>query len=92
MEIAEENPTDPVVVPDEGSPEEIQPAVNDGGPAPGEESHHNASLGGSPVDDVACTSFSPFSYAELREMLKQIPPDSDVTLPLMKMFEATEMV
>ena len=92
MEIAEENPTDPVVVPDEGSPEEIQPAVNDGGPAPGEESHHNASLGGSPVDDVACTSFSPFGYAELREMLKQIPPDSDVTLPLMKMFEATEMV
>ena len=91
-EIVEENPTDPVVVSDEGSPKEIQPAMNDGGPAPGEESHHNASSGGSLVDDVACTSFSPFSYAELGEMLKQIPPGSDVALPLVKMFEAAEMV
>ena len=89
-EIAEENPTDPVLVPDEGSPEEIQPAVNDGGPSPGEKSHHNASSGGSPVDDAACTSA--FSYAELGEILKQIPPGSDVALPSAKMFEATEMV
>ncbi|KAL6312472.1 hypothetical protein AAG906_021688 [Vitis piasezkii] len=42
MEMAEENPTDPVLVPDE-----------------------------------ACTSASPFSYAELGEMLKRIPSDSD---------------
>ena len=59
-----------MLVPHEGSPEEIHLAVNDGGPDPGEESHHNALSGGSPVDDATCTSASPFSYAELREMLK----------------------
>ena len=92
MEMAEENPTDPVLVPDEGSPEEIQPAVNDGGPEPREESHPNASSGGSPVDDAACTSASPFSYAELGEMLKRISSGSDVDVPSTKMFEAAEMV
>ena len=92
MEIAEENPTDPVVVPDEGSPEEIQPAVNDGGPAPGEESHHNALSGGSPVDDAACISASPFSYAELGEMPKRTPLGSNVAVPSAKMFEAAEIV
>ena len=90
--MAEENPTDPVLVPDEGSPEEIQAAVNNGGPEPGEESHPSASLGRSPVDDAACTSASPFSYAKLGEMLKQIPPGSDVAVPSAKMFEAAEMV
>ena len=68
--MVEDNPTDPVLVPDEGSPEEIQPTVNDGGPDLGEESHHNSSSGGSPADDAACTSASPFSYAKLGEMLK----------------------
>ena len=66
--------------------------MNDGGLSSGEESHYNSSSGGSPVDDVACTSVSPFSYAELGEMLKQIPPASDVALPLARMFEAAEMV
>ncbi|RVX22177.1 hypothetical protein CK203_000999 [Vitis vinifera] len=87
-EIAEENLTVPVLVPNEGSPEEIQPVVNNGGPDPGEESRHNASSGGSPVDDAACTSASPFSYAELGEMLKQIPPGLDVALPSAKIFSA----
>ncbi|RVW96222.1 hypothetical protein CK203_020812 [Vitis vinifera] len=50
-EMAEGNPTDPVLVPDEG---------------------------GSPVDDAASISASPFSYAELGEMLKRIPPGVDV--------------
>ena len=90
--MAEDNPTDPILVPDEGSPEEIQPVVNDGDPKPGEESHHNALSGGSPIDDAACTSASLFSYAELGEMLKWIPPDSDVVVPSAKMFEAVEMV
>ena len=66
--------------------------MNDRGPDPGEESHYNASSGGSPVDDAACTSANPFSYTELGEMLKQIPPGSDVALPSAKMFEAAEMV
>ena len=90
--MVEENPTDPVLVLDKGSPEEIQPAMNDGGPDSREESHHNASSGGSPVDDALCTSASPFSYAKLGEMLKWIPPDSDVTLPSARMFEGAEMV
>ena len=92
MEMAEENLIDPVLVPDEGSPEEIQPTVNDGAPDPGEESHPTASSGGSPVDDATCISASPFSYAELEEMLKRIPLGSDVALPSVKMFEAAEMV
>ena len=89
--MAEENPINLVLVPDEGSPEEIQLAMNDGGPDSREESHHNASSGGSPVDDAACTSASPFSYAKLGEMLKWIPPGSDVVVPSAKMFEAVEM-
>ena len=92
MEVAGEGPSDPVLVPDEGSPEDIQLAANNGGPALKEEPHHTASSGGSPVDDATCTSASPFSYAELEEMLKQIPPGSDVALPSAKMFEAAEMV
>ena len=81
-----------MLVPDEGSPEEIQSAVNDGGSDPGEESHPSASSEGSPVDDVACTSASPFSYAELGEMLKRVPSGSDVVAPSVKMFEVAEMV
>ena len=90
--MAEANPTDPVLVLDEGSPEEIQSVVNDGGLEPGEESHPSASSGGSPVDDAVCTSASTFSYVELEEMLKRIPPGSDVALPSAKMFEAAETV
>ena len=90
--MAEENLIDLVLVSNEGSPEEIQPVVNDGGPKLGKESHPSASSRGSPVDDAACTSASPFSYAELGEMLKQISPGSDVALPSAKMFEAVETV
>ena len=66
--------------------------MNDGGPDPGEESHPTSSSGGSPVDDAASISASPFSYAELGEMLKRIPPGVDVVLPSAKMFEAAETV
>ena len=91
-EMAEDNPIAPMLVPNEGSPEKTQSTVNDGAPDPGKESHSTASLGGNSVDDVACISASPFSYAELGEMLKQIPSGSDVAAPLAKMFEAAEMV
>ena len=92
MEIAREDPSDPVLVPDEGSPEDIQPAVIDEGPTLRNEPHHNALSGESPVDDAACTFTSPFSYADLGEMLKQIPSGSNVALPSAKMFEVAEMV
>ncbi|RVX07005.1 hypothetical protein CK203_030447 [Vitis vinifera] len=65
--------------------------MNDGGPDP-ERSHTITPCQGSPVDDAACTSASRFSYAELEEMLKRIPPGSDVALPSVKMFEAAEML
>ena len=91
-EIAGENPSDPVLVQDEDSPEGIQPVVNDEGPAPKEKPHNNDSTGENPTDDAACTSASPFSYAELGKMLKQIPPGLDVALPSAKMLETAEMV
>ena len=70
MDIAGENPSDSMLVRDEDSPEYIQPAFNDEGPTPREEPHNNDSIGANPTDDAACTSASPFSYAELGEMLK----------------------
>ncbi|RVW72518.1 hypothetical protein CK203_053230 [Vitis vinifera] len=48
-EMAEANPTAPVVVPDGSSPGENQPTENDGAPDPGEESLPNASSGGVPL-------------------------------------------
>ena len=66
--------------------------MNDQGPAPREKTHNNDSTGGNLADDVACTSASRFNYAELGEMLKQIPPGLDVALPSAKMLETTKMV
>ena len=81
-----------MLVPDGGSPGETQPTENEGAQDPKEESLSNASSGGSPVDDAACISASSFSYAELEEKLKQIPPGSDVAMPSAKMFKAVETV
>ena len=81
-----------VVVPNGGSPRETHPTENDGAPDPEEESLPNASSGGSPVDDAACISASPFSYVELGNMLKRIPSGLDVAMPSAKMFEAVETV
>ena len=90
--MATETPAVSMVVPDEGTPGETHLAKNDGAPDPGEELLSNASSGGDPVDDAACTSASPFSYAELEEKLKQIPPGSTVVMPSAKMFEMVETV
>ena len=81
-----------MLVPNGGSPGETQPTENEGAPDPEKESLSNASSRGSPVDDAACISASSFSYAELEEKLKRIPPDSDVAMPSAKMFEAVETV
>ncbi|RVW70025.1 hypothetical protein CK203_059026 [Vitis vinifera] len=91
-EMAAENPPAPVVVPDGDSPGATQPVEIDGAPELEEEPLSNASSGGNPVDDAVCISASAFSYAELEEKLKRIPPDSDVVMPLAKMFEVVETV
>ena len=91
-EMATETPAVPVVVPDEGTPGETHPAVNEGGPVPEEESPSNASSGESLVDDAACISADSFSYAELEEKLKWIPPGSTTAMPSAKMFEVVETV
>ncbi|RVW44603.1 hypothetical protein CK203_104462 [Vitis vinifera] len=81
VEMATETPAVPMVVPDEGAPGETHPAENVEAPNPEEELFSNASSGGNPVNDAACTSASPFSYAELEEKLKQIPPGSTIAMP-----------
>ena len=88
--MATETPAVPVVVPDEGVPGETHPADNVEAPDLEEESPSNASSGGNPVDDAACNFASPFSYAELEEKLKQIPPGSTVVMPSAKMFEVAK--
>ncbi|RVW23893.1 hypothetical protein CK203_094669 [Vitis vinifera] len=45
---------------------------------------------GDPVNDASCTSASPFSYAELEEKLKQIPPGLPLVKPSAQMFEMVE--
>ena len=90
--MAVENPLAPMVVPDGGSPGSTQSAETVGAPDPEEESLSNASLGGNPVDDATCISASVFSYAELEEKLKRIPPGSDVVMLSTKMFEVVETV
>ncbi|RVW94615.1 hypothetical protein CK203_030828 [Vitis vinifera] len=91
-EMTTEIPTVPVVIPDEGAPGETHPAENVEAPNPKGESLSNASSERNPVDDAACTSASLFSYAELEEKLKQIPPGSTVVMPSAKMFEVVEML
>ena len=90
--MATETPAVPMVVPDEGTPGETHPTENEGAPDPKEESPSNASSGESPVDDAACISSDSFSYAELEEKLKRIPPCLNVVMPSIKMFEVVESV
>ena len=105
MEMVTETPAVPVVVPTEVAPGEVHPAVNaevapgDVHPAvdvevpnPEQECSSLASSGGDPVNDASCTSTSPFSYAELEEKLKQIPPDLPIVMPSAQMFEMVETV
>ena len=72
--------------------EDAHPAVNVEAPNPEQESRFVSSSGGDPVNDAACTSASPFSYAELEEKLKQIPPGLPTVTPSAKMFEMVETV
>ncbi|RVW75598.1 hypothetical protein CK203_059085 [Vitis vinifera] len=90
VEMAIETLAVPVVVPDEDAPGETYLAKNVEAPNPEEESPSIASSGGNSVNDAACTSTSPFSYAELEEKLKQIPLGLTTVMPSAKMFEMVE--
>ena len=92
VEMATGTPAVLVVVLDEDAPGETHPAENVEAPNPEEESPFVTSSGGNPVNDAACTSASPFSYAELEEKLKQIPPGSTTVMPSANMFEMVESV
>lgn len=69
-EIAGKDRSKPMFIPDEDSPRDVTPAVNEEGSTPGEEPHNDDPAMGDPSDDAACVFASPFSYSELREMLK----------------------
>ena len=90
--MATEIPTVPVMVPDEVAPGETHPAINVEAPHPERKSPSAASSGGEPVNDASCSSASSFSYAELQDKLKQIPPDSPDIMPSAQMFEMVETV
>ena len=90
--MATETPAVLVMVPDEVAPGETHPAVNVEAPNPEQELPSIASSGGDLVNDATCSSASPFSYAELEEKLKQIPPGSTTAMPSVKMFEMVETV
>ncbi|RVX19740.1 hypothetical protein CK203_005061 [Vitis vinifera] len=74
VEVATEIPAVPVMVPDEVAPGETHPAVNVEALHLERKSPSAASSGGELVNDAACSSASSFSYAELEDKLKQIPP------------------
>ena len=82
----------PVVVPDEVAPGEAHPAGNVEAPHPERKSPSAASSGGGPVNDASCSSDNSFSYAELEDKLKEIPPGSPDIMPSAQMFENVEMV
>ncbi|RVX13991.1 hypothetical protein CK203_011143 [Vitis vinifera] len=90
VEMVTETPAVPVMVPTEFAPEETHPAVNVEASNLEQESSSLASSEGNPVNDASCTSASPFSYAELEEKLKQIPPGLPLVTPSAKMFEMVE--
>ena len=92
VEMTTETPAVPVMVQDQVAPWETHPAVNVEAPNSEQESPSVASSGGNLVNDAACTSANPFSYAELEDKLKQIPPGLTTIIPSTKMFEMVETV
>ncbi|RVW86046.1 hypothetical protein CK203_041502 [Vitis vinifera] len=80
----------PVMVSDEVALGETHPSVNVEALHSEQESPSVSSSSGDLVNDAACTSASPFSYAELEDKLKQIPPGLTTAMPSAKMFEMVE--
>ena len=76
----------------EVAPGDVHPGANVEAPNPEQESSSLASSDGNLVNDASCTSASPFSYAELEEKLKHIPPGLPLVKPSAQMFEMVETV
>ena len=92
VEMVIETPVVWMVVPAEVAPGEVHPAVNVEAPYPEQKSPSAASSGGGPVNDASCSSDNSFSYAELEDKLKEIPPGSPDIMPSAQMFENVETV
>ncbi|RVW28500.1 hypothetical protein CK203_103980 [Vitis vinifera] len=90
VEMVIETPAVPVVVLLRLHPGRPISIINVEAPNPEQESSSLASSEGNPVNDASCTSASPFSYAELEEKLKQIPPGLPTVMPSAQMFEMVE--
>lgn len=91
-EIAREDPSRPVLIPDDDSTGNVRPVENEMGPAPRGEPCNNDSTEGDSASGATHILACPPSSAEMEEMLRQIPHGSDVDLPSSKMFETAEMV
>eukprot|EP00261_Vitis_vinifera_P034730 XP_019075973.1 PREDICTED: uncharacterized protein LOC109122733 [Vitis vinifera] len=92
VEMVTEAPSVPVVVPAEVAPGEAHRAGNVEVPHPERKLPSAASSGGGPVNDASCSSDNSFSYAELEDKLKEIPPGSPDIMPSAQMFENVEML
>ncbi|RVW15511.1 hypothetical protein CK203_096436 [Vitis vinifera] len=90
VEMVTEIPAVPVVVPAEVASGEVHLTINVEAPHPEQKSPSAASSGGGPVNDASCSSDNSFSYAELEDKLKEIPPGSPDILPSAQMFENVE--
>ncbi|RVW56794.1 hypothetical protein CK203_082754 [Vitis vinifera] len=89
IEMATEVPSGPVIILNEDAPGKTHPAENVEARA-GTKVTFCCLIWGEPVNDVTCTSASSFSYAELEDRLKQIPPGLTTITPSAQMFEMVE--
>lgn len=91
-EIAREDPSGTVLIQDDDSSGDVHPVRDEMDPTPRGKPCINDSTKGDFANGASHISAGPPSCAELEEMLRQIPPGSDVDLPSTKMFESAEMV
>lgn len=68
-EVAGEDPSDPMLIQNEDSPDGAQPAIDEVGSAPMEKLCNNLT-GENSVNGAACTSTGPPIYTKLEEMLR----------------------
>lgn len=87
-----EDLSESTLVPNDDSPSEVSFVEEEAVPTPRKEPDNRDSTEGDSANEVVHIFVRPPSYAEMEEMLRQIPSCSDVDLPHSKMFETVEMV